>query len=245
VSSNPVSRLNREENVATATAREESAQREFVTNAAHELQSPLTAIVSAIEVLQAGAKDTPERDIFLDHIERASARLARLARALLVLARVQTGAEAPRTELVALRPLLSDIASQLRPVGIVNVEISCPHDAAAVTNRELIEQALLNVAENAAKYTADGRIELAAQVSDGQAEIRVSDTGRGIPPEEQDRVFERFYRGEGTGESGSGLGLAIARAAVEALGGRVDLESAPGEGTVVHVRLPQGASMVA
>jgi signal transduction histidine kinase len=227
-----------------AEAREESAQREFVTNAAHELQSPLTAIVSAIEVLQAGAKDTPERDIFLGHIERASDRLAHLVRALLILARAQTGAEAPKTELVALQPLLSDIASQLRPVEAVNVEVSCPPDAAAVTNRELFEQVILNVAENAAKYTAGGRIELAAQVSDGQAEIRVSDTGRGIPPEEQDRVFNRFYRGEGAGEAGSGLGLSIARAAAEALGGRVELESTPGEGTVVSVRLPRGASML-
>jgi two-component system OmpR family sensor kinase len=227
-----------------AKAREESAQREFVTNAAHELQSPLTAIVSAIEVLQAGAKDTPERDIFLGHIERASERLAHLVRALLILARAQTGAEAPKTELVALQPLLSDVASQLQPVETVNVEISCPPDAAAVTNRELFEQVILNVAENAAKYTAHGRIELAAQVSDGQAEIRVSDTGRGILPEEQDRVFDRFYRGEGTGEAGSGLGLSIARAAVEALGGRVELASTPGEGTVVSVCLPRGASML-
>jgi signal transduction histidine kinase len=227
-----------------AKAREESAQREFVTNAAHELQSPLTAIVSAIEVLQAGAKDTPERDIFLGHIERASDRLAHLVRALLILARAQTGAEAPKTELVALQPLLSDIASQLRPVEAVNVVVSCPPDAAAITNRELFEQVILNVAENAAKYTAGGRIELAAQVLDGQAEIRVSDTGRGIPPEEQDRVFNRFYRGEGTGEAGSGLGLSIARAAVEALGGRVELESTPGEGTVVSVSLPRGASML-
>jgi signal transduction histidine kinase len=229
---------------ATSEAREESAQREFVTNAAHELQSPLTAIVSAIEVLQAGAKDTPERDIFLGHIERASARLARLARALLILARVQTGAEAPRTELVALQPLLSDIASQLRPAEGVEVEVSCPPDAAAVTNRELIEQVLLNITENAAKYTGHGRIELAAQVSGGQAEVRVSDTGRGIPWEEQDRVFDRFYRGEGSGEAGSGLGLAIVLASVEAIGGHVDLQSSPGEGTTVSVRLPQGASML-
>lgn len=240
----PLSRLNRDGAEATAEAREESAQREFVTNAAHELQSPLAAIVSAIEVLQAGAKDTPERDIFLGHIERASARLARLARALLILARVQTGAEAPRTELVALQPLLSDIASQLRSVETVTIEVSCPPDAAAVTNRELLEQVLLNVAENAAKYTGHGRIQLAAEVSGGQAEIRVSDTGRGIPWEEQDRVFDRFFRGEGTGEAGSGLGLAIARTAVEAVGGHVDLQSAPGEGTTVRVRLPLGASML-
>ena len=92
--------------------RQESPEEQFVTNAAHELQSPLTAIVSAIEVLQAGAKDTPQRDIFLDHIEQAAARLVRLTRALLVLSRAQTLTEAPKTELVALEPLLSDVAAR-------------------------------------------------------------------------------------------------------------------------------------
>jgi two-component system sensor histidine kinase SenX3 len=218
----------------------ESAEREFVTNAAHELQSPLTAIVSAIEVLQAGAKETPERDIFLEHIERASARLARIARALLVLARAQTGAEAPRTELVALEALLSDVASWVKTTDDVAVEVSCPPDAAALTNRELLEHAVFNIAENAAKYTSSGRIELAARLVDGHAEIHVSDTGRGIAPAEQPRVFERFYRGE----DGSGLGLAIVRAAAEALGGEVELESTLGKGTVVCLRIPQGASLV-
>ena len=215
-----------------------------MTNAAHELQSPLTAIVSAIEVLQAGAKDTPARDVFLGHIEEASARLARLARALLVLARAETGSEAPKTELVALEPLLADVASRLRPADGVTAEVACPQDAAVVTNRALVEQAVLNVAENAAKYTAAGKIELAARVLDGQAEITVSDTGPGIAAGEQNRVFERFYRGEQSEDAGSGLGLAIVRAAVEALGGEVELESTVGEGTLVRIRLPQGASMI-
>ena len=224
--------------------RQESAEREFVTNAAHELQSPLTAIVSAIEVLQAGAKDTPDRDVFLDHIERASARLARLVRALLVLARAQSGTEAPRTELVALEPLLAEVASSLKTAEGVSVDVSGPPDAAVLGNRDLIEQAVLNVAENAAKYTEEGRIELAAHLAGGGAEISISDTGRGIPSADQDRVFQRFYRGEVDAAGGSGLGLAIARAATEAMGGEVELESTQGKGTVVRFRFPQGASLI-
>lgn len=224
--------------------RQESAEREFVTNAAHELQSPLTAIVSAIEVLQAGAKDTPDRDVFLNHIEQASARLARLVRALLVLARAQSGSEAPRTELVQLEPLLSEVASSLKTVEGVTVDVSCPPAAAVLGNRDLIAQAVLNVAENAAKYTAEGRIELAAHVDGGQAEISISDTGRGIPSADQQRVFRRFYRGEAAADAGSGLGLAIARAATEATGGEVELESTLGKGTVVRFRFPQGASLI-
>lgn len=225
--------------------RRESAEREFVTNAAHELQSPLTAIVSAIEVLQAGAKDGPERDIFLDHIERASARLARLARALLVLARAQSGSEPPRTEVVALEPLLSEVAAMLSTGEGVTVVVSCPADAAALLNRELAEQAIFNVAENAAKYTDTGSIELAATSPDGEAVITVSDTGRGIEAGEQEFVFQRFYRsGRGAGDEGSGLGLAIARAATEAMGGTVELESVVGRGTVVRFRFPQRASLL-
>ena len=243
MSSRAEPRPNRDVPARNASKRRKS-EHEFVTNAAHELQSPLTAIVSAVEVLQAGAKDTPERDVFLEHIARASARLTALTRALLVLARAETGAEAPRTELVALDALLADVASRLRPSDRVAVEVSCPPDVAVLTNRDLLEQAVLNISENAVKYTASGKIELAARVTDHQAEISIADTGRGIPPDEQELVFDRFYRGEGAQDMGSGLGLAIVRAAAEALGGDVDLESELGKGTVVRLRLPRGASLV-
>ena len=114
-----------------------------------------------------------------------------------------------------------------------------------VTNRELVDHAVFNVAINAINYTTNGRIELAARLTGGAAEISVSDTGPGIPEIEQERVFERFYRGEAGTDHGSGLGLAIARAAIEAVGGVVELESEVGAGTTVRFRFPQGASLVA
>lgn len=225
--------------------RQESPEEQFVTNAAHELQSPLTAIVSAVEVLQAGAKDTPERDIFLDHIEDAAARLVRLTRALLVLSRFQTRTEAPKTELVALEPLMSDVAARVSTQQGVDLAVSCPADAAVVTNRELVDHAIFNVVTNATNYTTNGRVELSARVIEGVAEISITDTGPGIPETEQERVFERFYRGEAGIDHGSGLGLAIARAAIEAVGGVVELESKVGTGTTVRFRVPQGATLVA
>ena len=231
--------------IVASRTRQESGEEQFVTNAAHELQSPLTAIVSAVEVLQAGAKDTPERDIFLDHIEQAAARLVRLTRALLVLSRVQTRTEAPKTELVALEPLLSDIAARVSTQDGVDLAVSCPADAAVVTNRDLVDHAVLNVLTNATNYTTKGRIELSARLDEGAAEISVSDTGAGISEVEQKRVFERFYRGEAGTDNGSGLGLAIAHAAIEAVGGSVELESELGTGTTVRFRFPQGASLVA
>lgn len=228
----------------TIRERQERAERDFVTNAAHQLQSPLAAIVSAIEVLQAGAKEGPERDVFLGHIERESSRLARLARALLILARAETGTEAPRDELVLLEPLLAGTAAALRPADGVAVEVSCARDLAVVTNRELLEQAVLNVAENAAKHTTAGRVELTARALDECAEISIVDTGEGIAARDRPRVFRRFYRSGENGVAGFGLGLAIVRAAVEALGGEVDLDSTAGAGTSVRLRIPRVASLV-
>jgi two-component system, OmpR family, phosphate regulon sensor histidine kinase PhoR len=228
------------------TVREEveRAERDFVTNAAHELQSPLTAIVSAVEVLQAGAKDGPERDVFLGHIERAADRLGRLVRALLILARAQMGVEPPRDELVALHPLLTEVGSGLSLPPGVELEVDCPAELAVVTNRELIEQAVVNLSENAAKQTRSGRIVLCARDPDGErVEIAVTDSGTGISAADRQRVFERFYRVDADGP-GFGLGLAIVRAAVDALGGEVELESTPDVGTVVRLRIPRPASIV-
>jgi two-component system phosphate regulon sensor histidine kinase PhoR len=223
----------------------ERAERDFVTNAAHELQSPLAAIVSAIEVLQAGAKDGPQRDVFLGHIERAADRLARLVRALLILARTQSGLEAPRDELVALCPLLAEVSSVLTLSPAVELELDCPDDLAVVTNRELVEQALVNLAENAAKQTRTGRILLRARESPGaRVEVTVADTGPGIPATDRLRVFERFYRSDRSPSQGFGLGLAIVRAVADALEGEVELDSAPGAGTTVTLRIPNAASMV-
>ncbi|HMB18455.1 MAG TPA: PAS domain S-box protein [Gaiellaceae bacterium] len=223
---------------------QERAEREFVTNAAHQLQSPLAAIISAIDVLQAGAKEEPERDVFLAHIERETHRLARLAQALLVLARAQTGVEAPRDEVVPLAPLMSEVASSIRPAEGVEIEISCPDDLALITNRQLVEQALLNVVDNAAKYTKRGRISLSGQVVEGAIEIEVADTGAGIAADEQPQVFDRFYRGSTNGAPGFGLGFAIVRSAVEAVDGELELSSSEESGTTVRVRLPRAATMI-
>jgi len=223
---------------------QERAERQFVTNAAHQLQSPLAGILSAIEVLQAGAKDGPERDVFLGHIERESSRLARLARALLILARAQTGYEAPKDEVVALEPLFAEVANALRPAAGVEVVVDCPSELAVITNRELMEQALVNVAENAAKYTREGRIVLQGRPRGEAADIVVSDTGPGIPAEDQPHVLDRFYRADRNGSQGFGLGFAIVRSAVEALDAELELESNEGAGTIVRMRLPRAASLV-
>jgi signal transduction histidine kinase/HAMP domain-containing protein len=221
----------------TEQARRELAEREFVSNAAHELRTPLTTIIGAIEVLQAGAKEDPvERDRFLVHIERESGRLARLARAMLTLARAHAGTETPRFESVAVAALLRDVAGELRPHDGVSVDIEAPEDLLVESNPDLLEQALRNLGENAAKHTARGSIVLRAYRRGGSVTVEVEDSGPGISPEVQRHVFDRFYRGERDAE-GFGLGLAIVRETVRTLGGRIELDSSPGKGTVFRIVL--------
>jgi two-component system phosphate regulon sensor histidine kinase PhoR len=219
--------------------RRERAEREFVTNAAHELRTPLAAITGAVEVLQGGAKEVPEeRDRFLGNIERESARLGRLARALLVLARAQTRQEAPRLAPVRLRPLLEDVAAGMAPRKGVEVRIVCPSELEALTETDLIEQVVANLAANAVKHTELGVVTLAAEETAGGVVVEVRDSGPGILPHDQERVFDRFYRGGDRNSEGFGLGLSIVRHAVRALGGAVEVDSTPGRGTRVRVTLP-------
>jgi signal transduction histidine kinase len=222
----------------TEQERRELAEREFVTNAAHELRTPLTTIIGAIDVLQGGAKDDPvERDRFLGHIEREAERLARLARALLTLARAHAGQERPQIETVPVAPLLHGVADEVRPAPGVSVEVECAPDLLAAVNRDLLEQALRNLGENSAKHTSSGRIVLRARGVGTSVHVEVEDTGVGMNRETQQHVFDRFFRGRDRDAEGFGLGLAIVNQAARSLGGRVELDSAPGEGTRVRIVL--------
>jgi signal transduction histidine kinase len=224
---------------ASDRERRARAEREFVTNAAHELRTPLTVIASAVEVLQAGAKNDPEaRDRFLDHIDRATHRLGRLGRALLTLARTQTGQESAKLDVVALGPLLESIAEEIRPRQGVAVDVSCGSDVAALANRDLLEQALSNIARNAATHTVSGSISLIARTDDGTVVIEVADTGPGVSSEDRERITERFYRAAGSEIEGFGLGLSIAAESVRATGGQFELEAVEPHGIRVRAVLP-------
>jgi PAS domain S-box-containing protein len=224
------------------------AEREFVANAAHELRTPLASITSAIERLQAGARDVPEkRDRYLGHIQSESARLNRLAASLLVLARAQTREEQPRLEDIALPELLDELVDGLELRPGVELTVDCPRDLVVRTNRDLLEHALVNLVGNAARHTERGRIDVTARVGDdGSVTATVADTGCGIAAEELGRLFERFYRGpREEARAGFGLGLPITKDAVEAIGGRVEIESTLGAGTTARILLPTGARVPA
>ena len=227
----------------TGRVQRDRAEREFVMNAAHELQSPLAAVMSAVEVLQAGAKERPERDLFIDHIERESGRLDRLVRALLTLARAEVDVEPPRMELLDVGPLLEAIAERMEPADAVELTVECPDDLALVSNRALLEQTLSNVVRNAVKYTKKGSITLIGTRRNENVVVAVRDTGPGIPEEDLPRVAERFYRAAQS-EEGFGLGLAIVDAGIKVLGGDLEIASSVGYGTTVTITLPVGATRV-
>src|SRR4051794_37810910 len=202
--------------------RRDAAVGEFLTNAAHELRTPLTAITGAIEVLQAGAKhDERARELFLGHIERECARLRRVTRALLTLARAGALEEDAQLELVPLCEVLQTVREGLPPAAAARIEVDCAAEICALADRSLLEQALGALTQNAADYAGDGPIELSARVrGDGLVAVEVADRGPGIAPELLERVGERFV----TGAAGSGLGLAIVHQVARTVGGSLELE---------------------
>jgi two-component system, NtrC family, sensor histidine kinase KinB len=220
--------------------RRERAEREFITNAAHELQTPVASIVSAVEVLLAGAKDDPDdRERFLGHLDRESARLVRVLRSLLVLSRTQLGHEPVDLAPVRVRPLLDRVALALQPRRGIEVVVRCPAKLTVLSHDELLEQAVGNLAANSARHTAIGRIVLSAARQPEGVRIEVSDTGPGIDPDDVERLFERFTRGGGRDPEGFGLGLAIVRQITTVLGGTVSLAPRRGGGTVARIVLPE------
>ena len=223
----------------TAEERRRRAEQEFVTNAAHELRTPIAAIASALEVLEDGAHEVPaDRELFLGHIKNETDRLARLVAALLLLARIQTGQETPSLELVEVAPLLADVAESLEPNRDVSLQVACDSHVAALADPELLRQAVWNVAVNAIRYTARGDISLEARDLGRISEIEVRDTGTGMSAETLSQAQDRFFRARRRSGDGFGLGLPISIAITNALGGKLSIESEPDVGTRVRLHLP-------
>ena len=224
----------------TEELRREMAEREFVSNAAHELRNPIAGISGAIEVLRAGAKDDPEaRDHFLNRLSEDVERVSRLTRSLLTLARMEAvgsgEAEVVSVEIAA----QESVASVGIPEGI-EVKLDLEEDLGARADPVLLRQVIIGLLTNAFKNTpTPGTVTLRASKEGAESVlIEVTDTGTGISEEDVDRVFERFYRGSGSLEQeGFGLGLSIARRMVDVMGGEIGVESQLGDGSTFWIRL--------
>jgi two-component system phosphate regulon sensor histidine kinase PhoR len=225
----------------TAGLRRELAEREFVSNAAHELRNPIAGISGAIEVLRAGAKDDPNaRDHFLARLSEDVERVTRLTDSLLTLARIEAvGKET--TEALDVGITIEEAAQAVAPPDGIDVKLDVGADVAAQGDPVLLRQVLIGLLTNAFKNTPPpGVVTLRARRGrDSEVLIEVSDTGTGIAAEEVGRVFERFYRGSGSLEQeGFGLGLSIARRMVDVMEGEMGVESKVGTGSTFWVRLP-------
>jgi heavy metal sensor kinase len=218
--------------------------RRFAADAAHELRTPLTALRGGIEVALRGER-TPEeyRRVLQSSLEEVE-RLTHLAEDLLLLSRFSVTVSAPRQR-VELEPLVVealDMGTQLaygRGVSIIATGLT---PAAVVGDAGALRRALLNLIDNAVKYTpAGGKVEVSLIREAGRAAIRIRDTGRGIASADVARVFQPFVRldaGRADAPDGAGLGLSIARSIVAAHGGDLTLESTPGGGSTFTIRIP-------
>jgi len=225
----------------TEEMRREFAEADFVSNAAHELRNPLAGISGAIEVLQGGAKDDPQaREHFLARLAEDAERMSRLTQSLLTLARVEA-LGAGEAEIVDVAVAIRDVVEAVEaPVGI-RLLVEVEPDLAAKGDPTLLRQVMIGLVTNAFKNTPPpGRVTVRGR-HEGETEVvlEVIDTGTGIPAEEIERVFERFYRRtESRKQEGFGLGLAIARRMVDVMGGQIGVTSEEGRGSTFFVRLP-------
>ncbi len=217
----------------------EERMRQFVADAGHELRTPLTVIAGYIDVLRRGALEEPTiaRQILgtmaleKEHMRGLIDHLMRLARL--------DGEQPPRSEEIDLAELLrSQCDAARRLTEHANIDYSVEGVSSIRGDRTELGEALWNVVENALKYAPDSAIHLRASDVDGATTITVRDEGPGMVESARIHAFERFYRGDERGEIvGSGLGLAIAKRVVERAGGSIGLDSAPGKGTTVTIRL--------
>lgn len=224
----------------------EQMQMDFVSNASHELKTPVTAISGFAKTLLAGAKDDPEKSVeFLKIIDQQSERLVELINDVLTISHIESGnavevAEVPVGQMIASQVSLLSPLAAVNAVTLIN---QVPAELVAVTDQHKFDQILKNVLSNAIKYNRpQGTVTLTSQETSKAWSLTIADTGIGIAPQDQLRVFERFYRADVSHSnqlvSGSGLGLAIVRELVQSLNGKIDLQSTPDVGTQVTMTFP-------
>ena len=245
-----VERALRERNLALEAA--DRLKTEFIANVSYELRTPLNAIIGFAEILTNeffGPLNDRQKD-YTRNIIVSSHALRNLINDILDLASIEAGYMTLDQGMVDIAALLGGVAQLTRERARereLTVAIDCPKGIGAVPGDERrLKQALFNLISNAIKFTPHGgRITLNARREDGEVALSVSDTGIGIAPEEQDRVFAKFERGSQGRQAGAGLGLALVKSLVELHRGRVRLKSARGQGTTVTCLLPATAPAAA
>ncbi|OGP63333.1 MAG: hypothetical protein A2169_00875 [Deltaproteobacteria bacterium RBG_13_47_9] len=232
----------------TRIRRLESLRRDFVANVSHELRTPITSIKGFVETLQEGAITEPkEAERFLQIIARHSDRLNAIVEDLLTLSSLEESSEQRKIafEITPVQPVLAsviELSSVKAEEKNITIDLDCEKDIQAKINPALLEQAVLNLVDNAVKYSEAGsQIQIRVHKADERIAILVQDHGCGIAKRHQERIFERFYvvdKSRSRKLGGTGLGLAIVKHITEVHGGYVTVESMPGEGSTFIMYLP-------
>jgi two-component system OmpR family sensor kinase len=221
----------------------ENRLRQFLADASHELRTPLASIRGYAELFRIGAARKPaDTEKAMSRIEDESERMGALVENLLTLARLDQVPEVARKP-VDLAMLASDAAGDARAIAPDRqIELRAVSPVTVMGDASQLRQVLGNLVRNALVHTPAGtRIELSVQVVGSDAEVEVRDHGHGLPTDDTDALFERFWRadpGRGRGRAGAGLGLSIVAAIVAAHGGHVSAANADGGGAVFTIRLP-------
>lgn len=235
-------------NDMTRMRRLENVRREFVANVSHELKTPITSIQGFVEALLEGAmSDHKQAERFLKIIARHSDRLNSIIEDLLTLSRLEEDRERRETsfEVTELKAVLAsaiELSSTKAEDKKMKIELICQDDTKAKINAALLEQAMINLIDNAIKYSSSGDIiRIIAEQKNNETTISVEDNGCGIAPEHLPRIFERFYvidKGRSRKLGGTGLGLAIVKHIAQVHGGYVTVESMLGKGSIFTIHLP-------
>ncbi len=222
----------------------EQARREFTANVSHELKTPLQGIIGSAELIENGMVKPEDMPRFIGHIRTEAQRLVALIADIIRLSQLDEGVEMPK-ENVELLSLAGEVAEDLRAAADkASVTITTDGQSSIVFGvRRLLYEMLYNLCDNAIKYNRPGgSVRIHVENREQEAAISVLDTGIGIAPEHQSRIFERFYRvdkSHSKASGGTGLGLSIVKHAAMYHGGKVALESEPGRGTEIRVTLPK------
>lgn len=221
---------------------------EFISSVSHELRTPLSSLQGLVEILQSGTfKDASRREKVLEIMAGESNRLSRFLHNILDYGKMEQNVKTYELQETALQPLVEEVAGLFRFGGEsqgVTITLGLPSSPIVLNlDRDAVKQALINLIDNAIKYSA-GRKEVEVQIVSGarEVEVRVRDWGIGIRPEERDKVFDKFYRAASASRhnpQGVGLGLKIVKHIMEAHGGTVRVEPAPGQGTVFILAFPR------
>jgi len=223
----------------------ERARRDFVSNVSHELRTPLAAIKLMIETVLLSDDDAEARAMFLPRVAREVDRMVALVEDLLELARSESGRIALRRERIDLGEVATatvNTFAQRADRLAVELDLDAPEAVELEADRDKLMQVAMNLVDNALRYTPPGgTVTVSVARERGRGVLRVRDTGEGIPYNDLERIFDRFYvvnQSRSRDRSGTGLGLSIARELIEAHGGSIGVESVFGEGATFTCRLP-------